>query len=113
MDAMPQVEDMSRSPTGFAQHPIDMRFQFIPRGQQRHRIQVTLNSALSPTVLPKPNDWLFTKVAAVVHHDGAVTNAAGLCDGISAVVITHMQDQNIREQARQVGEKLQAEDGVG
>jgi sterol 3beta-glucosyltransferase len=40
-----------------------------------------------------PHSWLFPKMAAVVHHGGAGTTAAGLRAGIPNVVIPHSNDQ--------------------
>jgi UDP:flavonoid glycosyltransferase YjiC (YdhE family) len=40
-----------------------------------------------------PHDWLFPQVAAVVHHGGAGTTAAGLRAGVPAVVVPAMADQ--------------------
>jgi sterol 3beta-glucosyltransferase len=40
-----------------------------------------------------PHSWLFPKVAAVIHHGGAGTTAAGLRAGISSVVIPFFGDQ--------------------
>lgn len=40
-----------------------------------------------------PHDWLFPHVAAVVHHGGAGTTAAGLRAGVPSVLIPHMGDQ--------------------
>lgn len=40
-----------------------------------------------------PHDWLFPRVAAVVHHGGAGTTAAGLRAGRPAVVIPSISDQ--------------------
>jgi sterol 3beta-glucosyltransferase len=40
-----------------------------------------------------PHDWLFPQVAAVVHHGGAGTTAAGLRAGRPAVVCPFMADQ--------------------
>lgn len=40
-----------------------------------------------------PHDWLFPQMAAVVHHGGAGTTAAGLRAGVPAVIVPHMQDQ--------------------
>ena len=37
--------------------------------------------------------WLFPRVAAVVHHGGAGTTAAGLSAGRSGVIIPHIADQ--------------------
>jgi UDP:flavonoid glycosyltransferase YjiC (YdhE family) len=41
-----------------------------------------------------PHAWLFPKVAAVVHHGGAGTTAAGLRAGVPAVVVPFFADQN-------------------
>lgn len=40
-----------------------------------------------------PHDWLFPQMAAVVHHGGAGTTAAGLRAGVPSIIIPHMQDQ--------------------
>jgi sterol 3beta-glucosyltransferase len=40
-----------------------------------------------------PHSWLFSKVAAVVHHGGAGTTAAGLRAGIPSIVIPFFGDQ--------------------
>jgi sterol 3beta-glucosyltransferase len=40
-----------------------------------------------------PHGWLFSQVAAVVHHGGAGTTAAGLRAGVPAVIVPHMADQ--------------------
>ncbi|MGB2964842.1 MAG: glycosyltransferase [Anaerolineales bacterium] len=40
-----------------------------------------------------PHDWLFPRVAAVVHHGGAGTTAAGLKAGLPTVVVPFMGDQ--------------------
>jgi sterol 3beta-glucosyltransferase len=103
------------------------------------------------TIDQAPHAWLFPQMAAVVHHGGAGTTAAGLRAGVPGIVIPHMQDQpywgrrvhdlgvgpapiprrkltagkltnaitqavgdqDIREKARLVGEKIRAEDGLG
>lgn len=41
-----------------------------------------------------PHDWLFPQVAAVVHHGGAGTTAAGLRAGKPTVICPFMGDQN-------------------
>lgn len=41
-----------------------------------------------------PHAWLFPKMAAVVHHGGAGTTAAGLKAGVPSVVIPFFADQN-------------------
>jgi UDP:flavonoid glycosyltransferase YjiC (YdhE family) len=40
-----------------------------------------------------PHDWLFPRMAAVVHHGGAGTTAAGLRAGVPAVVVPFNADQ--------------------
>lgn len=40
-----------------------------------------------------PHDWLFPKMAAVIHHGGAGTTAAALRAGIPNTVVSHMADQ--------------------
>ncbi|MBI0297224.1 glycosyltransferase, partial [Streptomyces sp. PRKS01-29] len=40
-----------------------------------------------------PHDWLFPRTAAVVHHAGAGTTAAGLRAGVPAVPVPAMADQ--------------------
>jgi UDP:flavonoid glycosyltransferase YjiC (YdhE family) len=45
-------------------------------------------------VMPEvPHDWLFPRVAAVVHHGGAGTTAAGLRASRPSVVVPHFGDQ--------------------
>lgn len=41
-----------------------------------------------------PHDWLFPQMAAVVHHGGAGTTAAGLRAGVPTVCVPHFGDQN-------------------
>lgn len=40
-----------------------------------------------------PHDWLFPKMAAVVHHGGAGTTAAGLRAGVPAIIVPFSGDQ--------------------
>jgi sterol 3beta-glucosyltransferase len=40
-----------------------------------------------------PHSWLFPRVAAVVHHGGAGTTAAGLRAGVPAVIVPYFGDQ--------------------
>ncbi len=40
-----------------------------------------------------PHDWLFPRMAAVIHHGGAGTTAAGLRAGVPSAVIAHIGDQ--------------------
>jgi sterol 3beta-glucosyltransferase len=45
------------------------------------------------TLESAPHSWLFPRMAAVVHHGGAGTTAAGLRAGVPSVVIPHGLDQ--------------------
>ena len=98
-----------------------------------------------------PHDWLFPQMAAVVHHGGAGTTAAGLRSGVPSIVAPFFADQpfwgrkvvelgvgpqpipqseltvealaaaiqeattdeGMRHRARELGDRIQAEDGVG
>jgi sterol 3beta-glucosyltransferase len=40
-----------------------------------------------------PHSWLFPQMAAVVHHGGAGTTAAGLRAGVPSVIVPHGMDQ--------------------
>jgi UDP:flavonoid glycosyltransferase YjiC (YdhE family) len=40
-----------------------------------------------------PHSWLFPRVAAVVHHGGASTTAAGLRAGVPSVIVPFFGDQ--------------------
>ena len=40
-----------------------------------------------------PHDWLFPRMAAVVHHGGAGTTAAGLRAGLPSVIVPFAWDQ--------------------
>jgi UDP:flavonoid glycosyltransferase YjiC (YdhE family) len=56
---------------------------------------------LAPATLPPnvfaleeaPHDWLFPRMAAVVHHGGAGTTAAALRAGVPSVIVPFMGDQ--------------------
>ncbi len=51
---------------------------------------------LPPTIFrldAAPHGWLYPRMAAVVHHGGAGTIAAGLHAGVPTVVVPHMADQ--------------------
>jgi UDP:flavonoid glycosyltransferase YjiC (YdhE family) len=64
-------------------------------------VLVTGWGALQQTDLPDsvfmldsaPHDWLFPQMAAVVHHGGAGTTAAGLCAGVPSILVPHFTDQ--------------------
>jgi sterol 3beta-glucosyltransferase len=40
-----------------------------------------------------PHSWLFPRMAAVIHHGGAGTTAAGLRAGVPSIIIPHSNDQ--------------------
>ncbi len=40
-----------------------------------------------------PHSWLYPRMAAVVHHGGAGTTAAGIRAGVPSVIVPHMVDQ--------------------
>jgi UDP:flavonoid glycosyltransferase YjiC (YdhE family) len=40
-----------------------------------------------------PHDWLFPRMAAVVHHAGAGTTGAGLRAGVPAITVPILADQ--------------------
>ncbi|MBE0689667.1 MAG: glycosyltransferase family 1 protein [Anaerolineae bacterium] len=40
-----------------------------------------------------PHEWLFPRMAGIVHHGGAGTTASGLRAGVPSTVIAHMGDQ--------------------
>lgn len=55
-----------------------------------------------------PHDWLFPRTAAVVHHGGAGTAAAGLRAGVPSIVVPFFADQHFwgeRAHALGVGPK--------
>jgi sterol 3beta-glucosyltransferase len=56
-----------------------------PQGARLSRTVLALDGA--------PHDWLFPRVAAVVHHGGAGTTAAGLRAGTPTVVLPLVGDQ--------------------
>ena len=78
----------------------DLVLQALARTQQRGII-LSGWSGLHKTDLPDsvlmldsiPFSWLFPRVAAVVHHGGAGTTAAGLRAGVPSVVIPFFGDQ--------------------
>lgn len=40
-----------------------------------------------------PHQWLFPRMAAVVHHGGAGTTSAGLRSGVPSIIVPHFADQ--------------------
>jgi sterol 3beta-glucosyltransferase len=78
----------------------DLVLQAIARTGQR-AILLSGWGGLSKADLPEtvfmvesvPHSWLFSQVAAVVHHGGAGTTAAGLRAGVPSIVIPFFGDQ--------------------
>lgn len=67
---------------------------------------------LSPRDLPEgvhlveaaPHEWLFPRMAAVVHHGGSGTTAAGLRAGAVSILVPHFADQHFwGERVRAIG----------
>ncbi len=51
-----------------------------------------------------PHTWLFPRMAAVVHHGGAGTTAAGFRAGVPSIIVPHFADQPFwGNQARRLG----------
>ena len=53
-------------------------------------------AAVSDTVFvveSVPHDWLFPQMAAVIHHGGPGTTAAGLRAGVPSIIVPHFLDQ--------------------
>ena len=48
---------------------------------------------MSTSIDAAPFDWLFPRVAAVVHHGGAGTTGAGLAAGKPSVIVPFFADQ--------------------
>lgn len=67
----------------------------------RRAVVLTGWGGLHPSELPRdifaidwvPFDWLFKRVAAVIHHGGAGTTAAGLRAGVPTVIVPFFLDQ--------------------
>ncbi|MBD2625052.1 glycosyltransferase [Trichormus variabilis] len=87
----------SRNPEATA----DLVLQALAKTQQR-AILLSGWSGLHKENLPDsvylvdsvPHTWLFPRVAAVVHHGGAGTTAAGLRAGVPTIIIPFFGDQN-------------------
>lgn len=87
----------SRNPEATA----DLVLQALAKTQQR-AIMLSGWSGLHKENLPDsvylvdsvPHSWLFPRVAAVVHHGGAGTTAAGLRAGVPTIIIPFFGDQS-------------------
>jgi sterol 3beta-glucosyltransferase len=67
--------------------------QVIQAGQAGQRRASGLSPGDSIVVGDVPHDWLFPRMAALVHHGGAGTTAAGLRAGVPAVTVPVLADQ--------------------
>ncbi len=73
----------------------------LEKSQQRG-VLLTGWGALRPEFFPEnvfvldsaPHDWLFPRMAAVVHHGGAGTTAEGLRAGVPSVIVPFILDQS-------------------
>jgi len=83
--------------------PEDTTRLFLDAVKQTGKRAILLNgwAGIGTSNLPKnafllryaPQSWLFPRMAAVVHHGGAGTTAAGLRAGVPSVVVPAMSDQ--------------------
>jgi sterol 3beta-glucosyltransferase len=113
-DYQPAVELMSFLETG--SRPVYIGFGSMLDVEATHTTQIVLEalqvtgkravlhggwSELGTQQLPEnvlrvsdvPHSWLFPRMAAVVHHGGAGTTAAGLRAGVPAVIVPNFADQ--------------------
>lgn len=136
---------------------VDLVLQALTQTQQR-AVLLSGWGGLQKVDLPEtvfivdsiPHSWLFPRVAAVVHHGGAGTTAAGLRAGVPSIIIPFFADQSfwghcvaqlgvgpepiprkqltverlaqaikravtdqtLRQNAANLGAKIQAEDGI-
>jgi sterol 3beta-glucosyltransferase len=67
--------------------------QVIQAGQTGPAAAGRMPSGDSIVIGDVPHDWLFPRVAAVVHHAGAGTTAAGLRAGVPSVTVPVIGDQ--------------------
>jgi sterol 3beta-glucosyltransferase len=78
----------------------DLILQALDRTGQRAILQSGWGG-LSTTTLPEtvfvvgsiPHDWLFSQMAAIIHHGGAGTTAASLTAGVPTIAIPFFADQ--------------------
>lgn len=83
------------------QATLNLIVEAVRRSGQRAVVASGWGRLNSSNVLPEsiylldkaPHNWLFPRVAAVVHHGGAGTTAAGLRAGKPTMIIPHMSDQ--------------------
>jgi len=84
-----------------ARHTTNMIISALQRSNQRGILATGWGGLSKLDEIPEgifildkaPHSWLFPRMAAVVHHGGAGTTAAGLQAGVPAVVIPFSNDQ--------------------
>jgi UDP:flavonoid glycosyltransferase YjiC (YdhE family) len=59
-------------------------------GRNKNNIQISDNAFQAGWI---PHEWLFPKMAALVHHGGASTTANGLLAGVPSIIIPFAWDQ--------------------
>ena len=72
-------------------HAANQRAILVGGWAEAHDLNIPENIFASEYI---PHDWLFPQMAAVVHHGGAGTTAAGLRAGVPSVIIPFMGDQH-------------------
>lgn len=90
------IKDISRF-----KETIDIICKALEITKQRAVIALGWNNLGADITLPEnillienaPHSWLFPQMAAVVHHGGAGTTAAGLYAGKPTIIIPHTADQ--------------------
>ena len=91
----------SLSDSASAGQTTDLVVEALHRSGQRGVLATGWNGMANRGDLPgtvfmlesAPHSWLFPRMAAVVHHGGAGTTAAGFRAGVPQVVIPHSNDQ--------------------
>ncbi|MGW5721338.1 glycosyltransferase [Amycolatopsis sp. NPDC003865] len=83
---------------GFGSMPAEGTFELIRTALRRAGLRGLVAGAGPEsddllTVADVPHEWLFPRTAAVVHHGGAGTTAAGLRAGVPALVCPVFSDQ--------------------
>ncbi|MFT3894894.1 MAG: glycosyltransferase, partial [Anaerolineales bacterium] len=91
----------SLSDSATADQTTDLVIDALKRSGQRGILATGWNGMTKRNDLPEtifmlesaPHSWLFPRMAAVVHHGGAGTTAAGFRAGVPSIIIPHSNDQ--------------------